>query len=149
MRDCAEEKDQFYLDLDCVISNDNGLMMMGDFNASVRERVRGVVGLYGLGRHNSENDERLVSIVTTNEMCICIPFFSKQAHPSSMWYPPDPRSQPSLDYELVKERMRPSILNTRFHIRGDVDSDHRLVVTPIRRKLMKKIVNPRRRQCLM
>ena len=101
--------------------------------------MRGVVGLYGLGRHNSENDERLVSIATTNEMCIRSPFFSKQAHPSSMWYPPDSRSQPSLsDYELVKQRMRLSILDTRFHIRGDVDSDHRLVVTPIRRKLMKR-----------
>ena len=28
-----------------------------------------------------------------------------------------------------------------------MDSDHRLVVTPIRLKLMKKTVNPRRRQC--
>ena len=48
-QDCAEEKDLFYSDLDCVMSNGNGLVMvMGDFNASVSERVKGVVGPYGM-----------------------------------------------------------------------------------------------------
>ena len=75
-----------------MMSNDSGLMMMADFNASVSERVRGVVGPYGLGRHTSENGERLVSFASTNGMCIPCTFFSKKAHPSSIGYPPDPRS---------------------------------------------------------
>ena len=87
-QDCAEEKDLFYSDLDCVMSNGNGLVMvMGDFNASVSERVRGVVGPYGLARHISDNGVRLVSFVSANGMCIANTFFlHKRIHQAS-WYP--------------------------------------------------------------
>ena len=75
-QDYAQEKDLFYSDLDCVMSNGSGLVMvMGDFNASVSERVRGVVGPYGLGRHTSDNGERLVSFTSANGMCIANTFF--------------------------------------------------------------------------
>ena len=40
-QDSAEEKDQFYGDLDCVVTRGNGLVMvMGDFNVSVSEKLR-------------------------------------------------------------------------------------------------------------
>ena len=40
-QDCTEEKDQFYYDLDHVMSNGNGLAMAtGDFNVSVSERMK-------------------------------------------------------------------------------------------------------------
>ena len=62
-QDCAEEKDHFYSDLDCVMNNGSGLVMvMGDFNALVSEGVKGVVGPYGLGNRTSDNGERLVSL---------------------------------------------------------------------------------------
>ncbi len=39
-----------------------------------------------------------------------------------------------------------SVLDTRVHRVGDMDSDHRLVITPIRLKLTKKTTVPRRQQ---
>ena len=61
-QDCTEDKDQFYRtglyllcrvysDLDCVVSNGNGLAMVKvDFNASVSERMKREVGPRRLGR---------------------------------------------------------------------------------------------------
>ena len=41
----TEDKDQFYLDLDCVMTTAIGLtIVMGDFNAAIGESVQGVVG---------------------------------------------------------------------------------------------------------
>ena len=51
VQDCTEDKDQFYSDLDRVVSNGNGLAMVkGDFNASVSERMKREVGPHRLGR---------------------------------------------------------------------------------------------------
>ena len=148
-QDCAEMQDRFYSDLDCVMNNGNGLVMvMGDFNASVSEGVKGVVGPYGLGNRTSDNGERLVSFASTHGLCITNTFFPHKRIHTASWYPPDPRSRPSLkDYVLVKHRMRSSILDTRVHRGADMDSDHRLVITSIRLKLLKKARNQRRRQC--
>ena len=53
-QDSTEEKDRFYSDHDRVMSN--GLeMVMGDFHASVSERMKRVVGPHGLGRRSSDN----------------------------------------------------------------------------------------------
>ena len=121
-QDCAEEKDRFYSDLDCVMNNGSGLVMVtGDFNASVSEGVKGVVGPYGLGNRTSDNGERLVSFASTHGLCIAnTPFPHKHIHTAS-WYSPDPRSRPSLkDYVLVKHWMRSSILDTRVHRGADM-----------------------------
>ena len=46
-----EVKDQFYADLDGIMTKTNGLtMVLWDFNTSVGDSVPGVVGLHGLGR---------------------------------------------------------------------------------------------------
>ena len=75
-QDSKEEKDQFYSDLDRVMSNGNGLaMVMGDFNASVSERMKRVVGPHGLGRRTNDNGERLISFANANRMCISNTFF--------------------------------------------------------------------------
>ena len=50
-QNCTEEKDQFYSDLDRLMSNGNGLAMVkGDFNASVSERMKRNAGPLRLGR---------------------------------------------------------------------------------------------------
>ena len=130
------------------MSNGNGLaMVMGDFNASVSERMKRVVGPHGLGRRTSDNGERLISFANANGMCISSTFFPHKRIHQASWYPPGPTSKPSLkDYVLVKERMMSSVLDTRVHRGGDMDSDHRLVVTPIRLRLTKRTRIPRRQQ---
>ena len=45
----AEDKDLFYSDLDSVMTNANGLIIvMGDFNAAISDSVQGGVGPHGL-----------------------------------------------------------------------------------------------------
>ena len=92
-QDSTKEKDQLYSDLDRVMSNGNGLaMVMRDFDASVSERMKRVVEPHGLGRHTSDNGERLISFVTANGMCISNTFFS-HTHPSSIMVPLWPNMQ--------------------------------------------------------
>ena len=82
-----------------------------------------------------------------NGMCISNTFFPHKHIHQASWYPPGPTSKPSLkDYVLIKERMMPSVLDTRVHRGGDMDSDYQLVVTPIRLRLTKKTRLLRRQQ---
>ena len=135
-----EEKDKFYEDLNCVVSRGHGhVMVMGDFNASVSDKLHGVVGPYGLGSRASENGERLVSFACVNGLCVTNTFFPHKRIHQATWYPPDPSRAPSLkDYILVKPRLMASVLDTRVFRGADIDSDHRLVVTSIRLKLQQK-----------
>ena len=136
-QDSAEEKDRFYGDLNCIMSRGNGqVMVMGDFNASVSERLHGVVGPYGLECTTSDNGERLLSFACANGLCLTNTYFPHKRIHQATWYPPDPSRPPSLkDYILVKQRMMPSVLDTRVFRGADIDSDHRLVVISIRLKL--------------
>ena len=135
-----EDKEQFYSELDGVMHNMNGLtMVMGDFNASIGESVDGVVGQHALGRRTSGNGERLLSFATVHGLCVTNTLFPHKRIHQQSWYPPNPRAQPSLkDYVLVRQRLRPSVLDTRVFRGADIDSDHRLVVVSLRLKLKRK-----------
>ena len=62
-----EVKEQFYTDLDGVMTKTNGLtMVLGDFNASVGDSVPGVVGPHGLGKETNDNGERLVEFASAH-----------------------------------------------------------------------------------
>ena len=144
----VEVKERFYSDLDHVMANANGLtMVMGDFNATLGKTMQGVVGPHGLGRQTSDNGKRLVAFASANGLCITNTIFPHKHIHQATWYPPDPRAKPSLkDYVLVKQRLRPSVLDTRVHRGGDLDSDHRLVVVSLRLKLKRKGTHgPRKR----
>ena len=106
---------------------------MGDFNASVSERMKRVVGPHRLGRRTSDNVERLISFANANGMCIFNTFFPHKCIHQASWYPlaQHPSQALRTTYVLVKERMMSSVLDTRVHRGGDMDSDHWLVVTPI------------------
>ena len=55
------------------------------------------------------------------------------------WHPPDPRAKPSIkDYVLVKQRLRPSVLDTRVYRGVDLNRDHRLVIASLQLKVMRK-----------
>ena len=52
---------------------------------------------------------------------------------------PDVRAKPNTkDFVLVKQRLRQSVLDTRVYRGANLDSDHRLVIVPLRSKLAKK-----------
>ena len=140
----AEDKDQFYSDLDCVMTTANGLtMVMGDFNAAIGETMQGVVGCHGLANRTSNNGKRLMSFASMHGLCITNTLFPhKQIHQAT-WYPLDPRAKPNIkDYVLVKQRLRLSVLDTRVYRGADLNSDHRLVNVSLHLKLKRKKPSP-------
>ena len=143
-----EERDKFYEDLNCVVSRGHGhMMVMGDFNASVSDKLHGVVGPYGLRSRASDNGERLVSFACANGLCVTNTFFPYKRIHQATWYPPDPSRAASLkDYILVKPCLMASVLDTRVFRGADIDSEHHLVVTSIRLKLQQKRKEKRRRR---
>ena len=129
-----EDKEQFYSELDGVMRKANGLtMVMGDFNATIGESVKGVVGQHALGRRTSSNGEKLVSFASAHGMCVTNTVFPHKCIHQHSWYPPNPK---------VRQRLRLSVLDTRVFRGADLDNDHRLVVMSLRLKLKKK---PRQR----
>ena len=136
----GEDKEKFYMELDGVMRKANGIaIVMRDFNATIGESVNSVVGPHTLGRKTSSNGEKLVSFASAHGMCVTNTVFPYKRIHQHLWYPPNPRAQPSLkDYILVRQRLRPSVLDTRVFRGADLDSDHRLVVMSLRLKLKKK-----------
>ena len=142
-----EEEDKFYKDLNCVVSRGHGhVMVMGEFNASVSDKLYGVVCPYGLGSRASDIGEKLVSFACANGLCVTNTFFPHKRIHQATWYLPDPSRAPSLkDCILVKPRLMALVLYTREFRGADNDSDHRLGVTSIRLKLQQKRKEKRRR----
>ena len=65
-------------------------------------------------------------------------FPHKQIHQAT-WYPPDVRAMPSTkDFVLVKQRLQPSVPDTRVYRGANLDSDLRLVIVCLCPKLAKK-----------
>ena len=105
----------------------NGLtMVMGDFNTTIEDGVKGVVGQHALWRRTSSNGEKLVSFVFAHGMCMTntAVFHHKRIHQNSR-YPPNPKAQAILkDYVLVRQRLRLSVLGTQVFRGAVLDSDH-------------------------
>ena len=64
------------------------VMVLGDFNASVSEKVHGVVGPHGLECTSSDNGERLVSFACGNGLCLMNTYFGHKRIHQATWYPP-------------------------------------------------------------
>ena len=88
-------------------------MVMGAFNASVSDKLHGVVGPYRLGSRASDNSERLVSFASADGLCVANTFPPHKRIQQATWYPHDPSRPQSLkDYILVKPCLMTSILDT-------------------------------------
>ena len=77
-----KDKEKFYMELDGVMCKANGIaIVMWDFNATIGESVKGVVGPHALGRKTSSNGEKLVSFASAHGMCVTNTVFPPQAYP--------------------------------------------------------------------
>ena len=112
------------------------LVIMGDFNAKVGKGRTddGSVGPHGLGNRNDRGD-RLVQFCADNDMTICNTLF--QHHPRRLytWISPGDRVRNQIDYILIKQRWKSSIVNSRTLPSADIDSDHNLLYADVCLKL--------------
>ena len=99
-------KDQFFDDLQHVvdgISNDDLLLVMGDFNARVGcgDPWDGVRGCHGVG-HINDNGEALLSWCAQNSLIVMNTMFQKKTIHRYTWQHPGSKQWHCIDYVSMK-----------------------------------------------
>ena len=118
------------------------LLIMGEFNARVGNDMlawRGPLGRFVPTEQNG-NGVKLLDFCALNDLAITNTLFQHRACHQYTWFHP---AQPSnaghmLDYVLVNQMFKSSILDTRVYRKTHLQSDHRLVITKVRFKLKAK-----------
>jgi len=139
----AEEKakDVFYEQVQKVldkIPKHDIVILMGDWNAKVRDQQdgeEGVVGHHGLYGERSENGQRFVELCASNNMVITTTLFPHKDIHKHTWVSPDVRTKNQIDHVVVCGKFRRSVLDTRAFCGADVNSDHHLVIAKIKLRL--------------
>lgn len=117
------------------------LLILGDFNARVgtdADTWQGVIGQFGPAEQN-ENGVRLLDFCAVNRLVVTNTLFQHRPCHQLTWFHPAESSRTGrghvLDYVLVNQRFRSSVLDTRVYRKTQLESDHRLLVSRVRLKL--------------
>ena len=92
-----------------VISKNDNIIIMGDFNASVgTNKIGRIVGEFCLSTTNRRG-ERLIEFCTQHEMVVTNTFFNVPLRRWYTWRAPGDSGRYQIDYILVKRRYRNQI----------------------------------------
>ena len=136
-----EEKDEFYNQLQDSISScsrHDMIVVMRDLNAKVgsnnahREEEMGKFGVI-----MNDNGGRLCDFCSVNGLIITRTIFPHKEIHKLTWRSPDGKTVNQIDHVMVNGHMRTSIMDTRVMRVADVYSDHYLLRTRIRLKLVR------------
>jgi exonuclease III len=125
-------KEQFYHDLDTVITNTlttDKLIILGDFNARVGRNHtiwRNVIGRHGLGNENS-NGTLLLSECAKQKLAITNTFFRLPAKKRTSWMHPRSKQWHLIDYVIVRQQDLKDIKITEAMRGADCWTDHRMI----------------------
>ena len=109
----------------------------GDWNAKVgSQETPGVTGKFGLGVWN-EAGQRLIEVCQEKALVIANTLFQQHKRRLYTWTSPDGQHRNQIDYILCSQRWRSSIQSTKPRSGADCGSDHKLLITKLRLKLMK------------
>ena len=105
------------------------LVMMGDWNVKVgkRERKNSHIGIHGLGEQN-ERGVKLAEFCISNDLTIGNTIFPHHPRRLYTWRSPGERTRNQIDYIMVKQRWRTSLLNVKTRPDADCGSDHQLLL---------------------
>uniref|UniRef100_A0A8D8T3N0 Craniofacial development protein 2 n=1 Tax=Cacopsylla melanoneura TaxID=428564 RepID=A0A8D8T3N0_9HEMI len=112
-------------------------MVMGDFNAKVGKGKSGKhIGEFGLGERN-DRGELLCTFAVEHDLIVTNTFF--QQHPRRLytWKSPDKRTRNQIDFVLINDRFKNSLLSIKTYPGADVKSDHNPLVGKLRTRLKK------------
>ena len=139
-----EEIEAFYEKLQVTIEKVNKrdvIVIMGDFNAKIGENLgrlySNAIGPYGLGERNSRGD-RLEDFAVENDLVIANTLFQQPKRRLYTWTSPDGNTRNQIDFILIKRKWRTSVLNVKTFPGADCDTDHELLSTSIRLKVVKQ-----------
>ena len=112
-------------------------IVMGDFNSKVgKEREAATVGPFGIGELN-ERGERLIEWCKEQKMAVMNTWFKNHPRRCWTWKSPGDRTRNQIDYFLIQQRFRNSILSCKSMPGADCGSDHNPVIATMRLKLKK------------
>ncbi|XP_064110265.1 uncharacterized protein LOC135218050 [Macrobrachium nipponense] len=111
---------------------------MGDLNAKVGREYdgfQGTIGKFGIGVRN-DNRRRLLELCGASGLSITNTYFNHKLEHKTTWVSPNGLVQNLIDYVIVNQKWKKSILDTRtFRGCRRVPSDHKLVISKIRIKI--------------
>ena len=145
--DCDEEViTNFYEELEKAYNQCNSqdiIYVMGDFNAKVgNERIGNTVGPFGLGNKNDRGTD-LIAWCQSHDLVITNTWFKNHPRRLWTWRSPGDRARNQIDYIIVPQRFRNSIISSKAYPGADCDSDHAPVISEIRVKL-KRLRKPKK-----
>ena len=133
-----EEIENFYNDLQAakdMIPSREICIVMGDFNAKVGEGEDPECGIgpYGLGERNERGD-MLATFCQANELCVTNTLFKQPNRRRYTWVSPDEKIRNQIDYMLIDNAWKSTVLNSKTRPGVDCDTDHMLVTAKLRVK---------------
>ena len=134
-----EITEKFYGELNNLITKAKGkdICLLGDFNAKLgkSDTKFSCVGTHSRGFRN-ENGDYLIDLLMKNNLIACNTFFKHRAcHITFQQKKGNNTIYNQIDYILLRQNRKHSMINARSHINDRIDSDHRLVTTTIHKKI--------------
>jgi len=125
----------------CRLPKNNLNIIMGNFNAKLREGVNtSFVGPHGLGERNERGD-RLEMFAEENEIVVLNTFFRLPPRRLYTWKSPADKLEQiirnQIDFMMVNRRFRNSITSVKTYPSADIMSDHTPFVGFIKLRLKK------------
>lgn len=144
--------EDFYAQIKEVLKNTKRRdinIIMGDFNAKVGKGSEDdIVGNFGLGQR-SERGNRLVQFCREERLVVTNTLFKQPPRRLYTWKAPGDKPgniiRNQIDFVLINQRFRSSIISTKTYPGADVPSDHIPLVSVIKMKLRKTRVQGRKR----
>jgi len=105
------------------------LLVVGDFNANV--------GLYGLGETN-EAGEQPEDFCLEHELALANTMSKQHLRRLYTWTSLDGHTRNQIDYMLMTQRWKTSLMNCRTYPGADCETDHQLLVATLKVRLAKR-----------
>jgi len=141
-----EEKEKFYKDLQKIhnkIPKHDIVIIMGDLNVKIgKEDVyQHVVGKYTLHEITNSNGEWVCEYAIANNMKIVSTHYQHKRIHTGTWTSPDGKTLNQIDHVMVDARRKGVVEDVRTMRGPNCDSDHFLVKTIIKQKLIRTPTN--------
>ena len=132
----VEEKVQFYHTLDEVVNKlpvHDVQIIIGDFNAQVDTNAayKEFVGINAIGTLN-DNGKRLLRFCSKHGLCIGNTLFKHKRIHTYTWTSADSRTKNQIDYILINQKWRSSLLDVKTRRGANIGSDHELLAGKLR-----------------
>ena len=134
------EVEWFYEDLQDLLeltSPKDVLFIIGDWNAKVGStEIPGITSKFCLGVQK-EAGQRLIEFCQESALVIANTLFQQHKRRLYTWTSPDSQYQNQTDYILWSQRWRSSIQSAKTRLGVDCGSDHEVLISKFRLKLIK------------